>query len=364
MSAVSVIKQRFKQVFTPVIISASLILATASVFVPQQAQAAAPVTVPCSTNMSQWDWPRAVQQNRGWNQGNPLPNGLSPWITGSTNLPEATFGYANSSWLIIKDAVGLGTDQTMLIYAASGHKLSLSRTSGGSYEVRQDDGASIRTVTFNDKPLGINGYTTSTWQTAPLSTGTNAFRTLNDTSCASGKNLEYGSSWDVPKYTNNISYEQSATGSTPCATLDVACKVDKAFDAVADTLKDTVKGMLNFIGDLFIPDSATIKASFDNLTTQFNDQMGFLAYPVTYLDTLFDSFSDTSNDWCNASTCKIYIPPVLGSSGSYIDIYAFKTVSPSLWTYMTLLIRAMAIFGFVMAMRAHYIKIASGGNKE
>lgn len=337
----------------------------------QPALAAPPNVNTCNTDLQFWDWPRSVNQNRGWNytqNSNPLvkypKTGLSPWVTGSWPVGNDSYSYDNS-WFIAKGQVG-GNDTTpVLVYSNNPDVPIVFDKIAGVYKARRADNAGLYTVFLTDRPP--EAFPTD-YQIAPVQSSIlSAPYTLTDLTCISARNPTYTAAWDLGKLSNNISYEDSSSvegsgSSLPsCKALDIGCKITEAMNAVGNTIKDVMTATLGLIADLFtflfVPDGQLIQNAVDAFQSALSAQMGLLGYPVTFFANLFTSILDQQGStWCNGSNCTENFGTFYGANFS-IDFLVVKHKFPTLWEYMLIIIRGGTIVALMFMVRNKYLDV-------
>jgi hypothetical protein len=136
----------------------------------------------------------------------------------------------------------------------------------------------------------------------------------------------------------------------------IACTVSNAFKNVTNDIKSVFTQALNSIGSFFIPDKTYIQAEFSSLNSFLTAKLGVLYWPFTIIPTIFNSFSDTSNTWCNTSTCQKDISGIYGHTMT-INFYAIKDISPSFWALMTNIIKALVVLELLFLLRNKYMSV-------
>lgn len=164
---------------------------------------------------------------------------------------------------------------------------------------------------------------------------------------------------------DNVSYEDNYNGAifnsyqdevyynTTCDTFDISCQIGRIFTGISNTFVSVGQAIVNGIAALFIPDSETISQYFDDIKASFNDQIGFLAYPFTFLIDLFNNI-DTSN--CSPN-CDVTFAGTLFGSQVTFDADALETAYPPLWFWLTSFVRASIVVALAIALYKKYMKV-------
>jgi len=169
------------------------------------------------------------------------------------------------------------------------------------------------------------------------------------------KNVTYAPSWGYAPFNSNVLHGSAVVGQ--CKNLDVACYVTKAMQGVQNTITSGVSALLNVLGNWFIPDTAVLDSKIEDLQTNLNAHLGFLTYPPTFLVDFYDAF-DSSSSWCNDTSCTKYIGTIFGSPWT-LDLGAVKTVTPTLWSFMTALVRGMTVLAIVFMLRRKFLEVTN-----
>jgi hypothetical protein len=167
-------------------------------------------------------------------------------------------------------------------------------------------------------------------------------------------NVNTGPSWTYENFTAEAP-KGTGTGQG-CSLTNVSCVLSGAFDKVANTLAGIAQASFNLFAKLFAPDSATIKTSFDDLSTYISGKLGFLTYPATFLVDVFNAFTGTSSSWCSSSSCTKNFGNLFGHSFT-VNFLQPNVTYPTIWAYALALIRGLTILELAIAVRRKFIKI-------
>lgn len=217
-----------------------------------------------------------------------------------------------------------------------------------------DNEVSLQTGTTNLDLIQIYGNTNGAYENTTLpnagngvanpteSSGTNQLSGLNPT-CLSAHNVNYSSGYDQKIY----SFDRSENSA--CSTLDIACQISSLFRNTVDTFTSVGKTLLSGIASFFIPSPQQISANFEQLTDFFVEKMGFLMYPLDFFTDLYNAFTDTSNQWCNATTCSKSFGELWGTEFT-LDLYALKNSIPDYWDWIIAFIRGATTISLLLAV--------------
>ena len=163
-------------------------------------------------------------------------------------------------------------------------------------------------------------------------------------------NVAYDTNYNGPQFQ---SYNDEILYNTTCDTFDIPCQINRVFNGIANTFISVGQAIVNGIAALFLPDSATISQYFEDIKQSFNDQIGFLSYPFTFLIDLFNNI-DTSD--CTPN-CDVTFAGTLFGSQVTFDADALETAYPPLWFWLTAFVRASIVVALAIALYKKYMKV-------
>ena len=168
-------------------------------------------------------------------------------------------------------------------------------------------------------------------------------------------NVDYASSWNVGKFTNWVPVGEE--GTPGCGTLDIGCWIGSLTRGFTQGVKEMFGLMIDAFVWLWVPDGTKIKASFDSMATTLGDRLGFLSYPFTFLASFWGAYNSSSN-WCNSTTCVKSLGTVFGTNFT-INFGAMQQETPTVWTFLTLAARGLAVVTLMFALRAKWVEVTT-----
>lgn len=133
-----------------------------------------------------------------------------------------------------------------------------------------------------------------------------------------------------------------------CSLTDVAC-----------TLRNFGLYLKSLFFYLFVPNAYFIQQYFAELSNFFNEKLGILLFPITFIvDLVNDIVAQATNTQCSFSTGGT----IYGASPT-IDLCAMENISPVFWNTFVLFARGSILFGMVFALRRKLISILKGGKE-
>jgi len=286
------------------------------------------------------------------------------------------FDYNTSSYIMLRENItpnpntnidGLSHtgyyNRMKLFIANPGKKITLSYDNTVGRAVINTNDGNIRRVSLWSEPNDINDFKWNwtgsfssgqfTVQTYTGLTTAPQFDATGYTCVAGAKNVNYSQSWTYNQYTGVIPL---GTGSgASCGTTDIGCYISRIGSTIQNTISSGVLAVFNFIRDMFVPDTATIKSSFDDTMTTMTAKLGFLTYPITFLSTAFDAFNSSSS-WCSTSSCTKDLGDVFGTNMT-VNFGAIQAITPSIWTMITLAARGILVMALVIMVRNKWLEV-------
>jgi len=328
---------------------------------PVPVSAAAKYPECANTYLEDWDWPGMLK----------APTTQAP----NSGAGLTSFNYDTDSYFIYKttaNQTGLRNVFTVVFAESSNNnKLTLDQTGGGSGDRIFYNGTIWVNQTLVSEPNTIKAPSQN-WAGSPggswvgFNDGTFAIQgstssfgsiTLNNTiSCVVvAHNMSYSPGWTYDPFPGNLDYAQGVgTGtSQTCAALDIACSIKSVFRKVEDTFIAVGQAIVNGIAILFKPDTASIQADFNSLSTFLNNKLGFIAYPFTFLVDVFNAFSGTSNNWCTTSSCTKDFGTLFGHD-FIVDLNAPQIAYPTLWAWFKNFIIGVTVLELLIAIYGKY----------
>lgn len=145
--------------------------------------------------------------------------------------------------------------------------------------------------------------------------------------------------WDTDKLTEEIAPEYDFDKLQPCNVLDLACHLSRFFNSIVGWFMDA-------ISFLFVPDGATVQNMFSGFMKRFNDSLGFLAFPFTFLGDLYNSIRSMSQ---GSNTCALPSFAVFGAQ-TQLHLCAWRYQLPAVWSFMQLIIQGGIAIGFLWSV--------------
>jgi hypothetical protein len=157
----------------------------------------------------------------------------------------------------------------------------------------------------------------------------------------------------------SISESVPTQGGEKCnGALDFGCWIGKAFNGIGDGFNAVGRAIVQGIASIFMPDGNKIKADFDSLTSFMTAKLGFLTFPFQFLNDMYNGFNDTSNNWCNSTSCVKNFGNLYGQPFT-VNFKQGETAYPAIWTYFLAAIRGVTVLGVVFAVRHKYLEIVN-----
>lgn len=328
-------------------------------------------------HLSDSEWCNAQGKHLSW------PTALSTCNTGGGVV--SGFNKTSSSYVIFRsleptprlnDGSGhtLNTNRYQLFIAQPNKKITFYRglDANGAlqYYFTSDDyitKAEIRAEPNTDPDYKYNWtgsfssgqyYSTSTSIFSPSTVnGGRGFVIGNDLydSQVGAINTTYAESWDLGQFSKTVPYGED--GNANCGTMDIGCWVGKITSGFTTGIKELFGLMVDGFSWLFIPDGKVVKAQFDTSNALMTAHLGFLSYPFTFLGDFYNSFNSTSS-WCNDTSCTKHLGNVMGSDFT-LNLGAMQRMTPTIWTFMTLALRGIAVIMLIFTLRAKYMEVVT-----
>jgi hypothetical protein len=333
-----------------------------SVFaLPAPKASASPLVPQCAASqLSDWNWPKWVADPYNPAGGDFFGGSITAFRPDTSQyVIYKTFstGSATPTRNVFRIAVG---SQMSFYVDGSGVPYLSSSTSMDQATITSENktNPSYKTIWGSSTALGTQGepfdYTNVT--PASLQTSPMRFNSTLDVGCVvAAHGVQYDPTWTFDQFTQNQGY--AITTGVTCNALDFGCWLTKTFDGVQNTLVDAMQAVLRGITSLFAPKASDISASWSGLNTFFAGKLGFLAYPLTFLNNMFNAFTSSSS-WCNATTCTKSFGNFMGSNFS-IDLLAMQHTAPTLWTWFLNLVRGATIVTLFIAVKKKYEQVIS-----
>jgi len=160
-----------------------------------------------------------------------------------------------------------------------------------------------------------------------------------------------------PTYTGFTEDEYEGSGNVSCSALNVGCQINKVFTGVANTFIEVGKAIVKGIAALFMPDGDRMADLFDELKTAFLDQLGFLAFPFTYVYDIGEATiaSSTGDFNCDipGNCVAAFDGEMLGGEVS-LDFGAMRQGMSGYYALVQNILRATTIFALVVAFYHKY----------
>jgi len=163
-------------------------------------------------------------------------------------------------------------------------------------------------------------------------------------------------------YIRNITPHESYTGieyispefeELECDTLDLACQLQKLFNGVQNTFIAVAQAILEGIYNFFVPDLDVIVDLFNTVRVTFEEKLGFMAFPFTFIAGLFNTVKNSGN--CEPN-CTLNFGNFFGRSLN-VDPLILKQELPTYYNTLVLFMRGSIIFAVVVSYYRKYLQI-------
>lgn len=329
--------------------------AIAPFYSPPKASATSMST--CTTGMGSWDWPSWVVKT----------SPRSGSVVGGA-VPQ--FNVNTSSYVIIGKNTGspggwdsfvmftpsVVTDKILLYMDGSGNQYAKSMTGGTLWRESINDPHTPGSSGVNYPAVFASGPDVTGGSGYQISAGVGGF---SSTCIVVAHNVSYDVTWIDPTYDSlTLGFTAgvgTATGSSCGGITDIVCHANQMFQGVTDTILNVFRAFVAGFGSLFVPDGNEIQDAFDELTTTFNDHMGFLTYPIDFFVDLFAAFSSTPA-WCDESSCTKDFGDLYGGE-FVVDFNMFGDSFPTAWTWIKGFIQGTTVLVLILALRKKFLEV-------
>lgn len=300
-----------------------------------------------------WDWPKSIKQgNAGniseeWPSFNPETSSYAIVIRSNNDvITDPAYSTANNG-------VPSKPIQYWQLIAPSNEnagKLVIEKNSSGQYQFRSTSGY-IRTNFMWDTPPQIYGRDYSAYVSEARSYVNGSIPSVGCVEVA--KNVVYDASYNGLKFNESLGYYKD--GTEHCDLMEFSCWLNKITDGITNGFDAVVSGVAKAMAYLFAPDANKTKASFDDFNSFMLAKLGFLAYPFQFIGNLFTAFT-SGTSWCSESSCTKSFGNLFGQPFN-LNIIQLRSTMPTLWTWLTAMIRGLTILALILAVRKKYMGV-------
>lgn len=134
------------------------------------------------------------------------------------------------------------------------------------------------------------------------------------------------------------------------------------------TIIDFITGLPAFLIDMIVPDGATMSTITGDLSTFFDDKFGLLLWPFEFIVDIFgiftvDEFANSFTSWCPTATATTTTAGWefgdLFGQNVKINPCAFQLAAPNIFTFATLMARAMLVIAVAWYLITKYRMVVS-----
>ena len=361
---INTIATRLKNKSKVVILSISSLAMLLTPFVSNVAQAAPWTAEQPSPNLSNWKWADEIHAS----DSNFNIDTTSYIIYTLRSYQDYQFAYP------VNHSVSWG--QYYIVYAPPNVKLNISLGTYSSYgntmKINPSSGSSINYGRITSQPEAEGWptgqykhglyYTALTSLTTPMPYPLVNSNQYNDASSisfiTSANNVDYAPSFTADQISVKIAQTDLYGSGVSCSSLDVVCKTSQAISAVGSTIHSAISGFMNWVTSIIMPNSDQIASDFSSFNSYMQAKLGFLVYPLTFIVNFWNSFSDTSNNWCTTSSCTKNFGNLFGHAFT-VNFNLPATIIPSFWTWFKALFVGLTVFELLLLIRKKYISVVT-----
>jgi hypothetical protein len=172
-------------------------------------------------------------------------------------------------------------------------------------------------------------------------------------------------SYTCMSFNNNLEYDNDYTGVIydevfdpidDCDTLDIGCQIGNIFSQVSNTFLAVGRAIVEGIASLFVPNSDVMATIFNQMRTDFEDNLGFLVFPITFI---IDLFTTLQNSPACGNDCTLISTTWLGGQLD-VDPLVFRDFIPNYYALVINIIRAATVFTLMMVVYRKYLEVVKG----
>jgi hypothetical protein len=301
-----------------------------------------------SWSFTTWDWKSLINSNVNFTNVFTAGSHVDDVVFGNRVKTGLTSGYQGPASIIILQTTAESTNTV---------RVQFGQANGQSYY-------------WKDGFTGIYGFTQ---QTVDVSSGVQSFNidmsahTLTASSGIYSFNQGSSSANSVNCIQESYNVAEGQFGSPqglytavpPGSSRDcsgflaIGCKVEDIFSGIADTFTSVGSFIVKGIATIFVPDGSMMSADWSAFYTTLTTKLGFLTYPFTFIGGVWTAFTTPTTTCCTFGSGTF-----LGGHFEF-KINQWETTAPTLWTWLTAVIKGVTLLGLFFALRRKFLEVSS-----
>jgi len=332
-----------------------LLLSSFIVYLPHKASAIAAGNG-CASSMNTWDWPAWTAKSSP--RSGSVTGGGVPGFD-AANFSYLVVGIAHSatySWLssLYMFTATTPQDKLVLYEDSSGNEHVKSIQNGTVYVETINDDSNLSNHTVNFVP-SLYAYSSGTDYQI---TGSAAYNPVGASPiCVEfTKNVLYDTSFTDPKYTNGPGWTSGVGGPSSgpsCSGItDVVCYMSNLFSSVGNSIANAFQAFGVGLYSLFVPSGQQLSADWNAFSSTMQTKLGFLLWPFSFVTSLFSATLSPTTP-----CCTIGAGTFMHASWPGINLKYASIALPTLWSFLTDMIKGLSILILLFALRRKFLEI-------